>query len=78
MSIENTRRNDSGLYEITLKNDYGQDQRNGTIEVLDKPNKPKNLIVKLILLLKYKKGRIIYLKVFLILLNIKVKFIYKK
>ncbi len=48
MIIENTRRNDSGLYEIILKNDYGQDQRNGTIEVLDKPSKPKNLIVKLL------------------------------
>jgi len=48
MIIENTRRSDSGLYEITLKNDYGQDQRNGTIEVLDKPNKPKNLTVKLL------------------------------
>lgn len=48
MSIENTTRSDSGVYEVTLKNDYGQDQRNGTIEVLDKPNKPKNLVVKLL------------------------------
>jgi titin len=48
MIIDNTKRNDSGLYEITLKNDYGQDQRNGTIEILDKPSKPKNLIVKLL------------------------------
>ncbi|CAF0814387.1 unnamed protein product [Rotaria sordida] len=48
MSIDNTNRNDSGLYEITLKNDYGQDQRNGTIEILDRPSKPKNLIVKLL------------------------------
>ena len=48
MTIENTRRSDSGLYEIILKNDYGQDQRSGTIEVLDKPNKPKNLTVKLL------------------------------
>jgi len=48
MMIDNTHRNDSGLYEITLKNDYGQDQRNGTIEVLDKPSKPRNIIVKLL------------------------------
>jgi titin len=48
MMIDNTHRNDSGLYEITLKNDYGQDQRNGTIEVLDKPSKPRNLIAKLL------------------------------
>lgn len=48
MMIDNTKRNDSGLYEITLKNDYGQDQRNGTIEVLDKPSKPNNIIVKLL------------------------------
>ena len=48
MSIESTNRSDSGLYEITLKNDYGQDQRNGTIEVLDRPSKPKNLTVKLL------------------------------
>jgi len=48
MMIDNTHRNDSGVYEITLKNDYGQDQRNGTIEVLDKPSKPRNIIVKLL------------------------------
>jgi hypothetical protein len=48
MSIESAHRSDSGLYEITLKNDYGQDQRNGTIEVLDRPNKPRNLVVKLL------------------------------
>jgi hypothetical protein len=48
MMIENMHRQDSGLYEVTLKNDYGQDQRNGTIEVLDRPNKPKNLIGKLL------------------------------
>ncbi|CAF3878648.1 unnamed protein product, partial [Adineta steineri] len=48
MTIDNTKRSDSGLYEIVLKNDYGQDQKNGKIEVLDKPSKPKNLIAKLI------------------------------
>lgn len=48
MTIDSAHRSDSGLYEITLKNEYGQDQRNGTIEVLDKPSKPKNLIVKLL------------------------------
>ncbi len=30
MIIDNTCGSDSGLYEITLKNDFGQDQRNGT------------------------------------------------
>jgi hypothetical protein len=48
MSIDNTNRNHSGLYEVTLKNDCGQDQRNCTIEVLDRPSKPKNLVVKLL------------------------------
>ena len=48
MTLDKTCRSDSGLYEITLENDYGQDQRNGTIEVLDRPSKPKNLIVKLL------------------------------
>ncbi|UJR23285.1 hypothetical protein I4U23_026301 [Adineta vaga] len=48
MTIDAMHRSDGGLYEVTLKNEYGQDQRNGTIEVLDKPSKPKNLIVKLL------------------------------
>lgn len=48
MMIENTKRSDSGLYEVTLKNEFGQDQRNGTIEVLDRPSKPKNITVKLL------------------------------
>lgn len=48
MTLDNTRRSDSGLYEVTLKNEYGQDQRNGTIEVLDRPSKPKNLVAKLL------------------------------
>ena len=48
MSIESTNRSDSGLYEITLKNDYGQDQRNGTIEVLDRPSKPKKFDCEII------------------------------
>ena len=48
MILDNTRRQDSGLYEITLKNEYGQDQRSGTIEVLDRPSKPRNLAAKLL------------------------------
>ncbi|CAF3389468.1 unnamed protein product [Rotaria socialis] len=48
MSIESTSRSDSGSYEITLKNDYGQDQRSGAIEILDKPSKPRNVAVKLL------------------------------
>ena len=48
MILDNTKRTDSGTYEIILKNEYGQDQRNGTIEVLDRPSKPKSLVAKLL------------------------------
>ena len=48
MTIDSAHRSDSGSYEITLKNEYGQDQKNGTIEVLDRPSKPKNLTARLL------------------------------
>ncbi|CAF0907895.1 unnamed protein product, partial [Didymodactylos carnosus] len=48
LTVDDTKRTDGGKYTVLLENEFGKEERDGTIEILDRPSKPRDLKAKVL------------------------------